>query len=71
MTPKQLARQLDQLEHVLCDLPPDVREPVDQVLGRLEGAYLMLYYEVRQLRRTDGARGARQVWRWLRRVNLS
>lgn len=66
MTPRQMHRLLDALEHALADLPPEVREPVDVVLSRLAGAFLERVAECERLRRLQALRSYRRLWQRVR-----
>lgn len=62
MSPRQMHRLLDAVEHALADLPPEVREPVDVVLSRLAGAYMERVAECERLRRLQSPRAHRRLW---------
>ena len=73
MTPEQLAHRLDQVENLLCheQVPLDVKLAIEDTLLKLQGEFYVLWLENRRLRRLGTSKAARQVWKWLRRINLS
>lgn len=74
MNAKLLHRRLDALEHALCDLAPDVREPIDIFLNQFAGAYLDKLKEnesLHKMLRSYSSDAFQRVLEQLQRASLS
>lgn len=53
LTPSEIHRALDRVQHALCDLPPDVREVLDDFALRVAGSCLEAHAAIERLRGVD------------------